>query len=115
MPQIQTALSAGSGHLTINRWNIPSERPEFNPEEVICEKIKKNTRCEQRNGYQSGSQPNLRAYDMVTGDNKSPIEAPEILTGRMPSRSHLHSSHDDLNPTVYYPPSQLKHYDLRWQ
>ena len=63
LPHIQIALSAGSGHLTHNRWNVPSERPEFSPEEAYGEKIKKNTRCEQRNGYQSGSQPNFRAYD----------------------------------------------------
>ena len=28
LPQIQTALNAGSGHLTQNRWNVPSERPQ---------------------------------------------------------------------------------------
>ena len=27
LPQIQTALYSGSGHLTQNRWNVPSERP----------------------------------------------------------------------------------------
>ena len=32
LPQIQSALSAGSGHLTQNRWNAPSERPEVNSE-----------------------------------------------------------------------------------
>ena len=37
---------------------------------------------------------------MVTGDNESPIDAPEFLTGRMQSRSHLQSSHDDLNPLL---------------
>ena len=37
---------------------------------------------------------------MVTGDNESLIEAPEILKGRMPSRNHLHSSHDDFNPLL---------------
>ena len=37
---------------------------------------------------------------MVTGDNESPIEAPEFLTGRMPSRNHLHSSHNDFNPLL---------------
>ena len=63
LPQIQTALSAGSGHLTQNRWHVPSERPEMNPEETYGEKTKKNTKTEQRNDYQSGSQPNLRAYD----------------------------------------------------
>ena len=62
------------------------------------EKVKKNNRSEQRFDYQNDSQPNLRANDMVTGDNESPIEAPEFLTGRMPSRYHLHSSHDDFNP-----------------
>ena len=37
---------------------------------------------------------------MVTGDNESPIEAPEFLTGQMPPRNHLHSSHDDFNPLL---------------
>ena len=32
LPQIQTALNAGSGQMTQNRWNVPSERPEVNPE-----------------------------------------------------------------------------------
>ena len=27
LPQIQTALSAGSGHSTLNRWNVPFGRP----------------------------------------------------------------------------------------
>ena len=63
LPQIQTALSAGSGHSTQNRWNVSSERPEYNPEEVYGEKIKKNTRCDQRNDYQNDSQPHARAYD----------------------------------------------------
>ena len=63
LPQIQTALNAGSGHLTQNRWNVPSERPEMKPEEAYGEKAKKNNRCEQRLDYQNGNQPNLRAYD----------------------------------------------------
>ena len=37
---------------------------------------------------------------MVTGDNESPIEAPEFLTGRMPPRNHLHSSHDNFDPIL---------------
>ena len=28
LPQIQNALMADSGHMTKERWNIPSERPE---------------------------------------------------------------------------------------
>ena len=97
LPQIQIALNAGSGHLTRNRWNVPSERPKINSEETYGEKAKKNTRCEQRTDYQNGSQPNLRAYDMVTGENESPIQLPEFLTGQMPSRNHLNQSYDNLN------------------
>ena len=37
---------------------------------------------------------------MVTGDNDSPDLVPEFLTGRMPSRTHLIQSHDDLNPLL---------------
>ena len=32
LPQIQSALSAGSGHSTQSRWNVPPERPEVNSE-----------------------------------------------------------------------------------
>ena len=41
-----------------------------------------------------------QAYDMVTGDNESPVLVPEFLTGRMPSRPHLKQSHDDFNPLL---------------
>ena len=97
LPQIQTALIAGSDHLTQNRYNVPSEGPEINPEETYGENTKKNTRCEQRLDYQYGSQPNRRAYDMVTGENESPSQVPDFLTGRMPSRNHLNRFYDDLN------------------
>ena len=30
LPQIQSALNTGSGHVTQSRWNVPSERPELN-------------------------------------------------------------------------------------
>ena len=29
LSQIQNALKSGSGHLTQNRWNAPTERPEI--------------------------------------------------------------------------------------
>ena len=61
--QIQTALNAGSGQITQNRWNVPSERPEVNPEETYGEKAKKNNRSEQRFDYQNSGHSNLRAYD----------------------------------------------------
>ena len=63
LPQIQTALNAGPGHLTQNRWNVPPERAEANPEEFYGEKTKKNARCEQRNDYQSDNQTQAPAYN----------------------------------------------------
>ena len=72
----------------------------MNSEETNGEKAKKNNRSEQHFDYQYVSQPNLRAYDMVTGDNESPLEAPEFLTRRMPPRNHLHSSHDNFDPQL---------------
>ena len=43
LPQIQTVINAGSGHVTRNRWNVPSERPDIIPEEIYGERTKKNT------------------------------------------------------------------------
>ena len=68
----------------------------MNPEATYGEKTKTNTRCEQHFDCQNGSQPNLRAHDMVTGEKESPTQVPEFLTGRMPSRNHLNQSYDDL-------------------
>ena len=39
LPQIRTALNAGSGQMTQNRWNVPSEKPEVYPEETYSEKV----------------------------------------------------------------------------
>ena len=100
LPQIQTASYSGSGHLTQNRWNVPSERPEINPEENCSKKTRRNSRSEQFRDRPIDGTTNASAYDMVTGENESPIDVPEFLTGRMPSRSHLHRSHDDLNPLL---------------
>ena len=46
LPQIQNALRAGSGHVTQNRWNVPAERPDVNPEDHCSEKTKNNSRSE---------------------------------------------------------------------
>ena len=40
LPQTQNALKAGSGHVTQNRWNVPVERPEINPEGYRSEKLR---------------------------------------------------------------------------
>ena len=43
LPQIQTALNSGSGHLTQDRWNVPSERPEVNSGRFCNEKSRGNS------------------------------------------------------------------------
>ena len=97
LPQIQTALYSGSGHLTQNRWNVPSERPEINSEENCSKKTRKNSRSEQFRDRPIDGTTNASAYDMVTGDNESPNPVPEFLTERIPSRNHLDQSYEDIN------------------
>ena len=63
LPQIQTALYSGSGHLTQNRWNVPSERPEINPEENCSNKTRKNSRSEQFRDRPIDGTTNDSAYD----------------------------------------------------
>ena len=63
LPQIQNVLRAGSGHLTQNRWNVPAERPELNPEDYRREKTKSNFRSElTRECFLENCQE--QAYDM---------------------------------------------------
>ena len=98
LPQIQNSVMAGSGQLTKERWNVPAERPEGYSEVLQNLEPRNNSKSKQANdrlkdGFTS---TNSRAYDMVTGENESPIEVPEFLTGRMPSTSHLNRSNDDF-------------------
>ena len=98
LPQIQNALMADSGHMTKERWNVPSERPEGYSEVLRNADSRNNLKSKtlgdrQKDGF---TFTDNRIYDMVTGENESPIEVPEFLTGRMPSTSHLNRSCDDL-------------------
>ena len=65
LPQIQTALYSGSGHLTQNRWNVPSERPEINPEENCSNKTRKNSRSEQFRDRPIDGTTNASSYDTM--------------------------------------------------
>ena len=69
LPQIQNVIMAGSGHGTRKGWDIPSERPE-----LISE-----------------VQRNLNAKNNLRN------EPDEFLTGRIPSRTHLNQSYEDIN------------------
>ena len=98
LPQIQYAVMAGSGQLTKERWNVPAERPEGYSEILQNLEPRNNSKSKQTNDRPKDgfTRTNSRAYDMVTGENESPIEVPEFLTGRIPSTSHLNRSNDDL-------------------
>ena len=87
---------AGSGHTTRKEWFVPTERPETNPEVLRNVGARDNSRSEHLQKCQKDDQTNHNAHDLVTRENESPIDVPEFLTGRMPSRSHLHGFHDDL-------------------
>ena len=80
--------------------NVSAERPKTNSEDLRTISTRENLRCENVQNRQNDNQPNHNDYDMVTGENESPIDVPEFLTVRMPSRNHLHRSHDDLNPLL---------------
>ena len=103
LPQIQSALSAGSGHMTQNRWDIPSERPEINSEGLQNINPKDSSTSKHNNDHQNDGGINLNAYDMVTGDNESPNQVPEFLTGRILSRNHLDQSYEDINLNTTIP------------
>ena len=63
LPQIQSALNTGSGHLTQNRWNVPSERLEVNSERFCNEKSKGNSRSEPMRDRLTEGAINASAYD----------------------------------------------------
>ena len=97
LPQIQNVMMAGSGHGTRKAWDVPSEGPEPNSEVQQNLNVKNNSRNEQDGNQPDNGFPSLNVHDMVTGDNESPNLVPEFLTGRIPSRSHLNQSYEDIN------------------
>ena len=90
-------MMAGSGHGTRKGWDVPSERPELKSEVQRSLNAKNNLRNEQEENQLNNEYPDLNVLDMVTGDNESPNQVPEFLTGRIPSRTHLNQSHEDIN------------------
>ena len=97
LPQIQNVMMAGSGHGTRKGWDVPSDRPELISEVQRNLNAKNNLRNEQDENQLNNDFPDLNDHDIVTGDNESPNPFPEFLTGRIPSRSHLNHSYEDIN------------------
>ena len=97
LPQIQNIIMAGSGRETRRGWEVPVERPEINAEEQQVLNAKAGCRNEQCDGYRTNGPSTRNVHDMVTGDNESPLQVPEFLTGRVSSRNHLDRSYEDIN------------------
>ena len=97
LPQIQNIIMAGSGRETRRGWEVPVERPEINAEEQQVLNAKAGCRNEQCDGYLTNGPSTRNVHDMVTGDNESPLQVPEFLTGRVSSRNHLDRSYEDIN------------------
>ena len=91
LPQIQNVIMAGSGQETRKRWERSDERPESYSEVQYNAK----TRTTPNNEHDDRMHRNV--HDMVTGDNESPNQIPEFLTGRISSRNHLDRSFEDIN------------------
>ena len=90
-------MMAGSGRVTKKGWDVLAERPETNTEIQRSLNAKSNLRNEQDEGHQVGEFPNRNVHDMVTGDNESPNQVLEFLTGRIPSRSYLDQFYEHIN------------------
>ena len=66
LPQIQNVIKAGSGQLTKNAWNAPSERPEVNSDVPRNSGTRNNMRSELDQDLQYGDQYSLNAHDSHT-------------------------------------------------
>ena len=97
LPQIQNVIIAGSGQETRRGWERSVERPEIYSEVQHNSKAKTNYSSEQNENHRKDEKTHRDVHDMVTGDNESPNQVPEFLTGRISSRNYLDRSYEDIN------------------
>ena len=97
LPQIQNVIMARPGHGTRKGWDVPTERPELNSDVQRNLNAKSSLGNGQYENQLNDDYPGLNVHGMVTGDNESPNQVPEFLTGRIASRNHLHRSFEDIN------------------
>ena len=91
LPQIQNVIMAGSGQETRRGWERSDERPESYSE------VQHNARAKTTLNSEHGDKTHRNVHDMVTGDNESPNQVPEVLTGRISSRNLFDRSFEDIN------------------
>ena len=63
LAQIQSAITAGSGHTTRKGWNVPAERPDTNSEALRNASTRDNSRSKQIPNCQNDDRPAQVAYD----------------------------------------------------
>ena len=110
LPQIQSALSAGSGHMTQNRWDIPSERPEINSEGLQNINPKDSSTSKHNHDHQNDGGINLNAYDTHypryrSRSHSNPSRRPSRDTryqSRSYSRSHSRPRYNIKTPSRTY-------------
>ena len=97
LPQIQNAIMADSGHMTKERWNVPSERPEGFSEVLRNSDSRNNLKSKtlgdrQKDGF---TLPDTRAYDI------------QLLMIKSRSFISIHALHSNkqLNPSSITPSS----------
>ena len=73
LPQIQNAITAGSGHVTRKGWNVSAERPETNSEVLRNVDTKDNSRGEhvqnRQNDSELGGNYDAKFYSHLIGYN----------------------------------------------
>ena len=77
LPQIQNALMADSGHMTKERWNVPSERPEGYSEVLRNADSRNNLKSKtlgdrQKDGFMLSDN---RAYDRLLEDTVHKVKS----------------------------------------
>ena len=72
LPQIQNALMADSGHMTKERWNVPSERPDGYSEVLRNADSRNNLKSKTLGDRQKDGLifSDTRAYDTCDGRSK---------------------------------------------
>ena len=65
LPQIQSVLSAGPGHSTQNRWNVPSEIPGATSEVLQNTSSRDNSRSKPNRDRPYDRPTDLYAYDNI--------------------------------------------------
>ena len=80
LPQIQNAITADSGQVTMKGWNVPPQRPETSSEVLRNVDTRDNSRSEHFQNRQNDDQSNHNAYDMYEAHGVKAEWAEHVLS-----------------------------------